>query len=359
MKIYIFNILGRLMPVFIIIASAIGLHNMQLALDLYPPSRDELLSEMAYFPSGKFLKSLLCGYDMLVADYIWLKTIQYYGQHSMIDLKYDWLPHMFDILTTLDPMFIQGYRLGGLLISEDAQEPELAIKLLTKGMYNNPERFEIPFDMGFINYIVTKDYKKAAKYFWLTYIHEGIMGRGIRFAAMSYRKAGDFENAKAMWRKVLALAPDSSRRETARRSIGQIQISEDLEILKKALRVYKAKKGKEPATLTDFVTEGIIKFIPEEPFGGYYAIKSTGEIVSSTQLYDALEMIVYHLNQRIIAYKSAKGNTPYDLQELVEKNFVKELPEHPFGQKYIYDRTEGKVNLPEYKVLIKEFKENR
>lgn len=309
------RILYRLFPFLIITSSAIAVHNFQLGLDQLVPTREEILSEMMYFPSGKSLKIVICGYDMLVSDLVWLKAIQYYGKHALTDMKYQWLVHIFDILTTLDPLFVNGYRLGGLLISEDAGRPDAAIKLLMNGMYQNPERYELPWDIGFINYVVVKDYRRAARYFWLAYLHEGIMGKGIRFAAMACRRAGDYEKAKVMWRKVFTEAPDSSRRQLAQRSINYIQVEEDLKNITSAVGQYEKRIGIFPTTLSALTEKGFLSRIPSEPFGGFYFIHYR-KVLSTTEQYDALELVVTFLNQRITAYKSAQGEFPGILRNL-------------------------------------------
>lgn len=347
------RLLYRIAPFVVIVIGAGVIHSLQIEHDTFAAPHGELLSEMMYFPSGRFLRGMLCGHEMVVADFVWLRAIQYYGYHALVDLEYEWLGHIFEILTVLDPHFVRGYRLGGLLISQDAGRPEAAIALLRKGMFNNPERYELPFDIGFINFIVTKDYQRSARYFWLAYVHEGIMGRGIRFAASMKRKAGDREGAKDIWRTIMTQAPDSARRRTAWRSIGYIQIEQDMEQLTQAVSRFRRRHERYPGSLRELTGPGGLNKLPAEPFGGYYAIRSSGEVVNSTEQYDALEMAISHLNDRLLAYKSAKGTYPRALSGLVKEHFLEAIPEHPSGREFVYDSKAGKVVLPSYQQFVK------
>ncbi len=346
----------RIIPFLLIIVSAICLHNFHLALDFYKSTPDQTLFEMRYFPSGRLLKIMACDYETTLADFVWLKAIQYYGQHILTDLNFYWLPHIFDILTVLDPFFINGYRFGGLLISEDLNQPERAIQLLLRGMYQNPQRYELPFDIGFINYTITYNYQRAAKYFYLAYLNEGIMGRSIRFAAQSYRKAGNRSAARDLWKKIELSATTPSRQKLARRSLNYIQIEEDMEVLSKAVDEYYKKYHSYPRQLSELVDKKVIPIIPEEPFGGLYFIQDSGQVLNSTLLYDLLEMNVRIINQRLIAYKAAKNTFPEDLNDLLKSRFIETIPPHPLDDIYIYDRAQGKVILPDYQQVVKSLK---
>ncbi|MDQ6989986.1 MAG: hypothetical protein Q9M19_08905, partial [Mariprofundaceae bacterium] len=57
----------------------------------------------------------------------------------------------------LDPKFYDVYRLAGSLLVYDANMPQEAIALLTKGTWARPDVWEFPFFAGFIAHDVLKD----------------------------------------------------------------------------------------------------------------------------------------------------------------------------------------------------------
>ncbi|HIE05348.1 MAG TPA: hypothetical protein EYP58_00960 [bacterium (Candidatus Stahlbacteria)] len=298
---------------------------------------------MMYFPSGRFLKVAICGFDILVANLVWLRAIQYYGQHVLTDYQYEWLPHIFNILTKLDPLFINGYRFGGVIISEDAQNPKEAKVLLKRGIVHNPLRWELPFDIGFICYTIDKDYHNAAKYFKLAALREGPQGRAIRFAAHSFRKAKEWRRAKDLWREVMKNATHERKIELAQRSICYIRVDEEIEDLMKVITKFQIREKRRPEDLGELVEKGYIREIPDEPFGGRYLLGEGGVATSTTLLLDELEFIVRFLNHRISAYRTAKAKFPEKLEDLIKEKFIPKIPRHPFGKQYFYDANQGKV----------------
>ena len=74
--------------------------------------------------SGQFVRQAAFEYRELAADLVWLRAIQYYGYHLMTDHKYEWLGHVFGILTTLDPRFIGAYHFGAMTLAWDARKPQ-------------------------------------------------------------------------------------------------------------------------------------------------------------------------------------------------------------------------------------------
>ncbi|MEO0162830.1 MAG: hypothetical protein ABIL74_11240, partial [candidate division WOR-3 bacterium] len=79
--------------------------NFSYRIDL-KKTHHELIGELMYFPSGLAVKALSLGFYVPLADLVWLRFIQYYGEHRMTDARFDLMHHILDILTTLDPYFV-------------------------------------------------------------------------------------------------------------------------------------------------------------------------------------------------------------------------------------------------------------
>ena len=98
-----------------ILGLLLGAMSLHLSLDALAEEHESVRVYMC-IPSGKFLKPFTFGYEQLVADYFWIKTISYFGDHLMSDRKYPWLYHLLDLVTTLDPHFIWPYYFGGIVL---------------------------------------------------------------------------------------------------------------------------------------------------------------------------------------------------------------------------------------------------
>src|SRR6267143_989568 len=54
---------------------------------------------LLYLPAGKYMKVMALGFDGLLADLIYLWSIQYYGNYDIQD-RYDYLEHIYDEVIT-------------------------------------------------------------------------------------------------------------------------------------------------------------------------------------------------------------------------------------------------------------------
>jgi tetratricopeptide (TPR) repeat protein len=258
--------------------------NFSYRIDL-KRSPHELIGELMYFPSGLAVKALSLGFRAPIADLIWLRFIQYYGEHRMTDVRFDLMYHILDILTTLDPHFDHAYTIGALMLAHDAQRPDQARALLKKGMYANPETWRYPFVYGFIHYVFDVDYDVAATYFRLASRKPGAPEYTKRWAAFTlYKKIGDLESAFTIWMDIYGNSRDSVERGIARYYMDKIKMLRDIEYIEKKIGLFKEQTGRAPATLRELITAGLIKKIPKEPHGrNYEYILRNGKVSSSWQ----------------------------------------------------------------------------
>lgn len=247
----------------LICAAGSGVFFVQVKIDGMRKPREAIVRELMYFPSGKFMGAVTVGYDNLAADFVWLRAIQYYGEHRLTDAKYEYLDHILDILTTLDPRFVDAYTFGSLLLTDDAKEPGRALKLLDKGMRSNPEDWRLPFTKGFIYYVFLRDYFKGARYFEIASRLENAPDMAARFASFAYQRGGDRVTAVNMWSELYTRSKNELERVIALRYIKKL-ISE---ILDDKVAAYRAKYGRYPYRLSELIDGGLIQRLPVAPDG--------------------------------------------------------------------------------------------
>jgi tetratricopeptide (TPR) repeat protein len=141
----------------------------------------ETENPLLYLPSGKYLKIISLGYDNFLADLIYLWSIQYYGDYELFD-RYPYLERIFDVITDIDPQFIDAYDFGSMIMVMDANRTEKALALLDKGIENNRDAWNLAAWAGFVCFIYVNppDYERAARYFKLAESMEGCTGSSSR-----------------------------------------------------------------------------------------------------------------------------------------------------------------------------------
>ena len=238
---------------------------------------------LAQLPKGEYLKPALLGYHHLGADILWLKLVQVVGKKRNSADEYEWMYHALDVITTLDPHYAYAYYVGGNILGDLANRPDLSIRLLEKGVKANPEVWNIPFLLGYNYYFLLGDPAKGAEYIMEAARRPDgpayLPGLATRMAA----EAGSPDTALAFLEARLLETHDPEMREVLANRMKEVIIERDIRILESAVEAYRTQHQIPPTTFTDLVAVGILPSLPQEPFGGDYRLDSkTGSVSSST-----------------------------------------------------------------------------
>jgi len=275
--------LAGILPAVLIVWGFVGVYLLQLSIDRAGEdrAREKAVEEMAYFPSGRFARQAAIEFQSLAADVVWLRGIQYYGYHLMSDRKYEWLGHVFDILTSLDPRFIGAYHFGAITLAWDAGKPHEAIDFLIRGMKANPLSWQIPFDAGFISYMLLRDYGRASVFFEVASKMPNAWFILGRWAAIAKAKAGDFQTAREMWLDILKGTENRALKALVVRQLKNLDLSEATDRLQKAVHGFQEDRGRLPADWNELLAAGYIEQMPAEPYGGRFYLKD-GKVLTTT-----------------------------------------------------------------------------
>ncbi len=159
--------------------------------------------ELMYFPSGHLLHPMALGHPLTLADCLWLRAIQYYGEHRLSDNRFPMAGHIFETVTALDPHFTAAYIFGGLVLAAEGGDLERGLALLKRGIAWNPRSWELPFETGFVYYVTSKDDLLASHYFGRASRLPEAPSYVKRFAAHTKAKSGDLQAALALWEELL------------------------------------------------------------------------------------------------------------------------------------------------------------
>jgi hypothetical protein len=96
--------------------------------------------------SAELLKLMALRYDLVAADFLWLRAIQSFGGRGMTDRDWKPLYNMFDTITELDPYFENAYTFGNMVIGDEGGRQREGLALLEKGMFRLVRQYRIPFE---------------------------------------------------------------------------------------------------------------------------------------------------------------------------------------------------------------------
>jgi len=248
------------------------------------------MEHLMFLPDAEYLHLASMGYRELVADVLWLQSIQVMGERKVSAAAGRWLYRAFDIITTLDPNFVRAYEAGGLALTTLVVLPEESNQLLLKGVEHNPAEWKLLFYLGINHYFELSDDAKAAEYMAQASRVPGAPSGLVPIAANLFASAKSPQQAV----DILATAYQNTSDENAKTLLElrlKIMVTErDLVMLEKAIDQYKISQGRLPGQLGDLVASGLLLALPHEPAGGPYVYDATTGAVSSSEFPDRPKM---------------------------------------------------------------------
>jgi hypothetical protein len=300
--------------------------------------------ELVYFPSGRFLGEISAGQKELIADYLWLRALQYYGAHRQTDRQYVWARHIFDVITNLNPRFVEAFRFGALVLASDAGEVKAGIDLLKRGFHANANRWQIPFDLGFLYYLAREDLLAAA-YFRRAGELAGAPEQVERFAAFAYQRGGRETNARELWLQMRETATNTTTREIADYALRDLDLAAAMAQIDSSSAAFRAAHGSRPRSVTELVRAGFLQRPPEDPFQrGFLIDPQTGRAVSIFKIEETLSQTVATVEQTVVLYRQREGALPDSLGDLLARGYMTAI-RMPDGFGLNYDAATGAVTI--------------
>jgi hypothetical protein len=271
---------GRTPPLLWVLLAALlaGAVGSQVVLDARPaPSVAE--RSVTWVRSPEVLRRLTLGFDAVLADIYWIRTVQYYGDTklSTADKKeYELLYPLLDMTTSLDPRFNIAYRFGAILLSEGypngPTNPDGALALLQKGIRATPERWQYYHDAGFVEYWWRQDARAASRWMLEASKQPGAPSWLQPVAASMLAEGGARDSARALWTELANTTDQDWLRTAANRALLQLDAEAVIEQLQAVVNRYDDMKGSFPSGWADMVSAGLVPGIPVDPAGKPFAL---------------------------------------------------------------------------------------
>jgi len=236
---------------------------------------------LLYLPSGRSLKALTFGYEGLVADLIYIWSIQYYSNYQIQD-RYEYLDQIYRrVIAELDPHFIDPYLVGSMIMSVEANRDDLALKLLDAGTRNNPREWILPFQAGFLCYSKLHDYACARDNFQRAQAIPGAPAPARRLFAEMHNRLGDKRASLKYWSEIHDTADSDYVRQVSWMHVHDLRIEVDLDDLNALVQRYRELHGSLPGSLRDLVRAGLLDSLPLDPDSHPYTLSPGTGIVRS------------------------------------------------------------------------------
>lgn len=248
----------RALPIAVAVAFAAALFPLQRWMDARVPG-DREAEELLYVSKGESVKALALGYESLLADLYWMRTIQFFGRKVIDDPKVlgdargrlDLMYPLLDVATTLDPKDIAPYRFGGFFV-HDYVDKALGKALLEKGVRNNPEDFRLYADLAYL-YWNDGDCETASR---LYAQGADVPGAPEWMRELSSRipvRCGRADLTYEMLSRQYEASDDPRVREKLFAEIKEFRALAEVEYLRGAVEAFRQQFGKRPSSLAELM----------------------------------------------------------------------------------------------------------
>jgi len=248
--------------------------------------RDQVRREAdaGYVLPSKFSAILAFGYKGLLADFLFLKAVTFYGERqispgTLSDGDWEYLIASLDVVTDLDPYFEDPYVFAEGNLAWEGKVAE-ANQLLEKGRKHREWDWRIPYYLGFNHFYFLQDYQKGGEYVMEAARIPGSQPFLSTLGARLAYYGGKSKTAVLFLKQMLVETKEVRLRARLEKRLFALERAVELEEL---LDRFTREQGRAPGRIEELVTFGYIDSLPQDPYGGQWRILENGRVFSSSK----------------------------------------------------------------------------
>lgn len=249
--------------------------------------RDQIrrATEAGYVFPSRFSRILAMGNKGLLADFMFLKTITFFGERAgagqdLASEDWDYVVAALGAVTDLDPYFLDPYVFAEGALAWDAGRFDEANALLEKGFRHRTAEWRLPYYIGFNYFYFLRDYGKGAEYVMQA---ARTPGSPSFLATLGARLAyyGEKSQTAVLFLKGMLADTQDARLKTMLEA--RLLALERAALLEELLVRYRQERGHEASSFNDLVAAGYVDRLPEEPYGGQWVVLKSGRVFSTSK----------------------------------------------------------------------------
>jgi tetratricopeptide (TPR) repeat protein len=208
----------------------------------------------ALYVSPEAARRMSLGFNGLVADWYWMRSLQYVGRKvvahrgdlrldDLQSLGLDRLAPLLEQTTTLDPEFMAAYEFGAVVLP--AVDEAAAISLIEKGIRENPRQWRLLHHLGYIHWTRGRFREASAAYLRGAEI-EGAPSWMRVMAAQMEAQGGSRDTARAIYARMIEDADDENVKNLGRLRLAQVDSLDERDAVRRLLSSFRAQAGRCP-----------------------------------------------------------------------------------------------------------------
>ncbi len=239
---------------------------------------DPLGRRLLYLPSHEMLDLVSLGNEGLMADLLFLWSIQYYSSYRPEE-TFLYLETVYDLITDLDPLYFDAYRVGALIMMLDLHaNPKVQKKaierLFDKGLANMPDNWELAEVAAWDAHLQLRDPELALKYARIGAERPGAPHRLKRVYGRwsEQEEKWTISDSITYWEEVLAEATRWPEVVLSKNHLYDAYAKRDAAALDPMLADYRARFGRCADGWQELIDLGWLNAVPLDYVGNPYRI---------------------------------------------------------------------------------------
>lgn len=247
-------------------------------------------------PKPEVVKILALGYRNVIADWYWIKGVNYFGDNRNAILAYGELYNYLKLVVELDRKFYAAYLYGGYALPWNRGDKwvnvDEAAELLNRGIKEFPDAWKLRLQLAYIDSAYLHRFREAGDQLAAASKIPGAPRYAASLATRMYATVGDLQGAQFLAEEMIQEQRDPKIREMLIRRLFELRAADAAQRLTHAVSAYAdAHGGKRPDSLSQLADSGVS--IPKEPLGGSWLYDPKEGVVRSSVLNERLTLYVH------------------------------------------------------------------
>ena len=225
-------------------------------LDAHRPAEDPFATYEELYIKPETARRMSLGFNGLVADWYWLRSLQYVGRKvgvfkgdivldDMSPLGIKNLGPLLDEATTLDPQFMAAYEFGAIVLP--AIDRPAAVRLVEKGIAAKPLEWRLYHHLGYIHWQAGR-YLEARDAYTAGSRLPGAPTWMSAMAAQMESRGGSRETAREMYRRMQDESGDAQIKTLAKLRLAQLDSLDERDLIRRVLADFQTRAARCPAS---------------------------------------------------------------------------------------------------------------
>ena len=230
------------------------------------------------------LDFLVGNFQHIVADYYWLRSVEYFGRRDAHEEGYPLLGPLLERSLRLDPHFFKPAYVAGTILNSKPKQLELSHRLWGDAMTYHPDRWELPCIAGFNAYMYQNAPKVALPLLQAAAELPGCPPRVQKIAAKLSVETAQPEIGLALIESMMETVDDPDLLQTYEEKRRLLILEVELKAFNRALEYFVSEYERPPSSMDELMRAmGNRNPSDQDPVGGKYFVDEQGKIQTTSE----------------------------------------------------------------------------